>query len=129
MSEFMRTLVLLLVGCAILSAGCAQPQESTYTMNESLRIAEQFIRTAPTFAYDGDESTLTLVDSNQLSPSSWEFTFTFQSRTAGYGNRAGMMVAQVLTNHTAVIRVDNGDVVYAVYDGVWDELNQSMLEE
>ncbi|HIH69093.1 hypothetical protein [Methermicoccus shengliensis] len=128
MSELLRALVLLLVGCATLSTGCVQPQEPTY-LNESLRIAEQFIRTAPTFAYDGDESTLTLVDSNQLSPSSWEFTFTFQSRTAGYGNRAGMMVAQVLTNHTAVIRVEDGDVVYAVYDGVWDELNQRMIEE
>jgi len=118
MSELMRAIVLLLVGCAILCVGCVQPQESTYTMNESLHIAEQFVRTAPTFAYD-----------KQLSPSSWEFTLTFQCRTAGYGNRAGMMAAQVLTNHTAVIRVEDGDVVYAVYDGVWDELSQKMVGE
>lgn len=129
MSELMRAIVLLLVGCAILCVGCVQPQESTYTMNESLHIAEQFVRTAPTFAYDGDESTLRLVSSKQLSPSSWEFTLTFQCRTAGYGNRAGMMAAQVLTNHTAVIRVEDGDVVYAVYDGVWDELSQKMVGE
>ncbi|MHC1588624.1 MAG: hypothetical protein ACXQS1_02265 [Methermicoccaceae archaeon] len=121
---------LLSVVVAVLMCGCVhQPSAPEYTQNESMQIAEQFIRTAPTFAYDAIEDSLVLVSTKQLGSSAWEFTYTFRCRTAGYGNRSGMMVAQVLTNHTAVIRVERGDVVYAVYDGRWDELNQRMVGE
>jgi len=130
MSSFTGAVGLLSLVLALLVCGCVQQSsESSYTQEECMQIAEQFIRTAPTYAYDATGDGLVLVGTEQLNSSAWEIRYEFESRTAGYGNRSGMMVAQVITPHTAVVRVENGDVVYAVYDGKWDELNQKMIEE
>ena len=130
MSSLIEAVGLLLVVLTLLVCGCVQQaSESSYTQEESMQIAEQFIKTAPTYAYDAMEDGLVLVDTKQLGSSAWELTYEFDSHIAGYGNRSGMAVAQVITPHTAVVRVENGDVVYAVYDGKWDELNQKTIEE
>jgi hypothetical protein len=37
------------------------------------------------------------------------------------------MLDQVITTHIATVEVVNGEVVHAVIDGVWDELEQTEL--
>ncbi|MBI4257915.1 MAG: hypothetical protein HY619_03075, partial [Thaumarchaeota archaeon] len=54
-------------------------------------------------------------------------TITFDSRQAGYGDREGGFLAQVITPHTAVVRVVSDNVVSAVLDGQWDELKQEFI--
>ena len=100
--------------------------ESTGLNSEE--IAENFLTTSPTYTFDGIPETL----ATQVTPSPdqnnvWHFIFTFQSRQAGYGDRNGEFLAQVVTHHEAVITVENGKVTSAVMDGVWDVLRQEML--
>ena len=96
------------------------------TQEESQGIAEDYLVSSPTFAFDGMEDTLRLVDTHTARcPSCWAFEFEFQCRHAGYGDRSGQAVAEVITPHTAAIMVEEGEVVQAVMDGVWDMMKQA----
>lgn len=104
-------------------------------------LAEEFVRNSPTFAFDGIaeslELTATAVFTKKIISANapaedeirgWEFTFRFESRHAGYGDRTGQMLSQVITPHEAVITVEQGKVISAIMDGKWDILRQSMLD-
>lgn len=96
---------------------------------DSQKIAVDFLRTSPTFRFDGIEDTLKLVWSGaEEKPYRWEFHYEFQSRHAGYGDRTGLILAQVITNHRAQIVVEQGEVVHAVLDDKWDMLRQKIIE-
>lgn len=91
-------------------------------------MAEEFVRNSSTFTFDGIEDTLQLVET--LYPdteNSWQFIFHFESRHAGYGDRTGQMLAQVITPHEAVITVEQGTVKSAILDGEWDMKNQKLI--
>lgn len=98
-----------------------------FTVGESRTVAENFIKNSPTYRFDGFDlrhvETITL-----RCPFCWEFVFEFQSRHAGYGDRTGKILLQVITEHKARIVVDHGKVVSAILDEKWDELNQGFLE-
>ncbi len=84
-------------------------------------IAEEFVRNSPTFSFDGFEETLMLTGTMLLRcPYCWAFTFKFDCRYPGYGNREGEVLAQVITHHEAVITVEMGEVISAVMDEQWD---------
>lgn len=105
-------------------------QSMIITEDNSRQIAEEFVENSPTFKFDGIEHSLELAET--LYPdieNAWAFVFQFESRHAGYGNRTGQMLAQVITPHEAIITVENGHVKSAVMDGKWDMINQKMLEE
>lgn len=85
---------------------------------ESEQVARDFVKECPTFEYDGMEDTLELVNKEKLEEThTWRFTYEFQSRHAGYGDRTGQVVAQVITPHQVVITVEQNTVTYAVMDG------------
>jgi len=97
------------------------------SFEESRRIAEEAVKNAPTYKFDGFD--LKFVSSEALRcPSCWEFTFSFQSRAAGYGDRSGQMLAQVITPHTIRVTVDNGKITSLVTDQTLDELSQKFLK-
>ncbi len=92
-------------------------------------IAEEFVRGSPTFNFDGIEKTLKLTKTlTAQRPYYWSFTFEFDSRAAGYGNRTGKMLAQVITHHRAVIAVEQMEVTSAVVDDKWDMLRQREIK-
>jgi len=94
---------------------------------ESRKIAEEAVKNAPTYKFDGFD--LQFVGSETLRcPYCWEFTFSFKSRAAGYGDRAGKMLAQVITPHTIRVTVDKGRVTSLVTDQTFDEINQKFLK-
>jgi hypothetical protein len=96
---------------------------------EARAIAEEWITNAPTYAYDGSNLTLTdhvILDSF---PEQHEMTYEFMSSQAGYGDRSGEAPAQVITQHTIVVRVAGGEVTSAIIDGIWDEMYQRMLSD
>jgi len=98
------------------------------TQEESQRIAKDYLVSSPTFAFDGTEDTLRLVNTHTMRcPFCWAFEFEFQCRHAGYGDRSGQAVAEVITPHTAWIMVGEGEVVEAIMDEVWDMMKQEML--
>jgi hypothetical protein len=102
--------------------------EPVFTITQSRDIAEAFIKKSATFSFDGIDGTLELKDTEALRrPSCWTFTFEFQSAHAGYGNRSGLVVADVVTPHKAEITVVRGEVTRATLDGWWDMMAQDKL--
>lgn len=95
----------------------------------SQAIAEEFVRGSPTFSFDGMEETLKLTDTLMARcPYCWLFVFEFDSRQAGYGDRTGMMLAQVITHHRAEIMVELHEITSAVMDEKWNMLTQTEIE-
>ncbi len=106
------------------------PEMTQVTEEEARQEAEEFVRNSATFTFDGMEETLELTET--LYPdkeNAWQFVFSFDSRHAGYGDRIGQMLAQVITPHEAVVTFENGRIVNAVMDGVWDMISQETIGE
>ncbi len=98
------------------------------TEEESRIIAEKYVRSCRTFVFDGIQDSLKLVKTETLRcPFCWQFTFEFDCRHAGYGDRTGQVLAEVITPHKALITVMQGEVTYAVIDGKWDIIKQALL--
>lgn len=135
---------LMAVGCAgttiTPTPSSAQPPASTtptppasftpapVTEEESQVIAEEYVRRGRTFVFDGIEDSLKLIYTETLRcPSCWQFTFEFESKHAGYGDRAGQALAEMITPHRAVITIMQGEVTYAVIDEAWDMIKQELV--
>lgn len=90
-------------------------------------IAAGFVRRGPTYRFDGDPNTFQF---QKMEPGTCDgcylFYFQFQSRHAGYGDRTGQQLAQVMTQHQAMIEVRLGQVDSATLDGQWDMMAQRM---
>jgi hypothetical protein len=97
------------------------------SFEESRRIAEEAVKNAPTYKFDGFDLQFVSFEALRC-PYCWEFTFSFKSRAAGYGDRKGQMLAQVITPHTIRVTVDKGQVTSVVTDQTFDELNQKFLK-
>ena len=97
--------------------------------NDALGVAQRFIVTSPTFAFDGDANTLdtVYVGSAESFPPQYMIKITFDSAHGGFGNREGQMLTQVITHHKMDIIVSEGIVISAVTDDVWDELNHQYV--
>jgi hypothetical protein len=111
------------------------------TEEGSRELAEEFVRNSPTFRFDGNQVTLELTNTaaftkKEIAAGSpvgdeirgWEFTFYFESAHAGFGDRTGQMLAQVITPHEAAITVEQGEVINAVMDGKWDMIKQEFID-
>jgi len=127
-------LSLMAVASVFMASACSSSEASRTTgpegisQEESQEIARQYVINEPTFVFDGMGETLALVSSTTLKcPYCWEFAYQFDCRQSGYGNRTGLMVAQVITPHTATIVVQEGKGTSAVMDGSWDMMGQKLI--
>ncbi len=104
---------------------------TTAEQQQAANTSKDFIIHAPTFKFDGMNETLHVIDTKILEsfPEQYVTTITFDSRFAGYGNRTGQVLAQVITPHTAVVTVVNNTVTSAIIDGKWDELRQKSVNQ
>jgi len=106
------------------------PKPEDTTQEQSQELAENFLKNSPTFVFDGIDDSINQVDITQLSSSAtWQFTYTFSCAHAGYGDRTGQQLAQVITEHQIVIVVEQGSVTSAVVDNVWNEVTQEQTQE
>jgi len=101
------------------------PVDPTGLQNDKLTLAKQFVMDDATFQFDGMADTMTGTIDESADPAI--ATVEFTSRNAGFGNRSGMMLAEVLTPHTAIVKISNGQVVSAVMDGTWDMMSQKVI--
>jgi len=90
--------------------------------DEASKIAMDFLRVSPTYAFDGINGSMT-VSSTVLAqtfvpPSIWIVIVEFDCLHSGYGDRAGRMILESIQHHTAVVHVAGGLVTAAVLDGV-----------
>lgn len=98
--------------------------------NDALGVAQRYIVTSPTFAFDGDINTLDTeyVGTMESFPVQYMIKMAFDSTHGGYGNREGQMLTQVITHHKMDIVVSEGKVISAVTDETWDELNLQYVQ-
>jgi hypothetical protein len=119
-------LVLVTVAAACASGSAAENGGMTpVSVDESRTIAREYVIGSPTFQYDGMEDTLVLARTETLRcPYCWEFEFEFDCRHPGYGDRTGLVLLQVVTPHTARVKVSQGEVTDALLDGTWNMIQQ-----
>lgn len=101
------------------------PEEETpfdqAKFERSKEMAQEAAEKAPTYQYDGFD--LKFESSQELTcPNCWEFTFSFSSRHAGYGDRTGQILAQVITPHLVRVNIEDEEVIVVVTDRTFDEL-------
>lgn len=107
----------------------AKSGETLFSEDDSQKIAADYLRTSPTFAFDGIDSSVKLLTTTRpLEKSdSWQFEYQFQCQQAGYGDRLGQMLAQVITTHRAQVVVREGKITHAILDDRWDMLSQKLV--
>lgn len=143
MSQLNKKFAITVAIIGIVVAGVAGayfvPAQTTETMipitqeeqerNEALGVAQRFIVTSPTFAFDGDINTLDTeyVGTLESFPPQYMIKLAFDSAHGGFGNREGQMLTQVITHHKMDIIVSEGIVISAVTDETWDELNNQYV--
>jgi len=70
------------------------------------------LKNSPIFVFDGIGDSLKLTETlTARGLSCWVFIFEFDSRYAGYGDRAEQALAQVITPHQATIGVEQGKIL------------------
>lgn len=102
---------------------------SVYDDQTIIEIANEFVLSSPTFAFDGMEDTLefgpiTILESF---PEQYKLDVMFTSSHGGFGDRTDQIVTQVLTPHVMEIIISEGVVISAVTDETWDELNNQYV--
>ncbi|MFP4618596.1 MAG: GerMN domain-containing protein [Spirochaetaceae bacterium] len=123
---------------AYLLLGDKEPGEEEQR-EAAVQAAEEWIKnSSPTFVYDGTDLELQEVERKKgedAETSVYDAVFQFDSRHAGYGDREGEILAQVITPHNIKIRVEKNsdtgrwEVSEAVTDGVFDEKAGEFLKE
>lgn len=112
------------------------PAETPLVLDEAQtagrQTAEDCIRNSSTFRFDGIDGSIRLIK-NDPGPTSafrsWSYTFEFQTRQSGHGDRTGQFLAQIITTHEAAIMVnlEKGTIIAAVCDNTWDMINEKEL--
>jgi hypothetical protein len=86
---------------------------------------------SPTYLYDGED--LSFIEKRGLDlygcENCYEVEFAFTSRHAGYGDREGEALAQVITPHTIIVLVEDKEVTKVVTDQIYDEMEEKFFEE
>ncbi len=76
------------------SVACTNSEE--WSLEESQRVAEEFVKKEATFKFDGIPETLKVVNATSVGDG-WEFTIQFDSRHAGYGDRSGQASGETVS--------------------------------
>lgn len=122
--------IIIAVLAVILLLAASERKENGQPMpkEEARKLAGDWIvDNAPTYLCDGFD--LAFIESEEIGEGRYRLSFSFESRSAGYGDRKDEITAQVITPHAIEILVENGQVIEAVTDGVYDELKGEMLEQ
>ena len=92
-------------------------------------IASNFVKNEATYKFDGIPETFKITGTIPLNCTLCnEFHFEYQSRNSGYGDRKGVVVATVITDHKAKVVVERGTITSAVLDNKWDMKAQKLIE-
>jgi hypothetical protein len=123
--HILYVIIVFVVAYAATAALMGTGTPAAATEDGSRLVAENFIKSAPTYGFDGDY--LAFVGTTSCGPYCYSFEYNFATLHGGYGNRAGQAVTQAITVHNIKISVDSGKVISAVVDGRWDEIAQRLI--
>ena len=96
----------------------------TYGEEAAVRDAVRFLKSSPTYNFDGIPDSIRVESVERLAPGRWRIILHFECRHSGYGDRSGLILLQVITPHRMELIIERGRVVEAVIDNLWDELHQ-----
>ncbi len=121
--------LLVLVGAA---AAAYYPLSGPGVNAASLHAAEAYVRNSPTFQFDGIEDTFKLESVREIEfcPGCYEYTFYFESRHPGVGDRAEVQpLRNIITPHRVVVNMTyETNVVMGVMDESWDIGRQLIID-
>ena len=91
--------------------------------------AQKFLDSSVTFIFDGTKKNGGFGNlSHKLdSPPTYLLDGDFYTDTTGYGDRSNQQTSETQTRHSIVLQVKGSDVIYAVIDNQWDEINQEFI--
>jgi hypothetical protein len=127
---FRKTLITAMIMCIVVTSAAvytmAQQNQNNTDIDE---IAIDFLVNGPTFAFDGIMDSIEIIERYDLEsyPVQHVIVISFETAHAGWGDREGTFVAQVITPHIIRITIVEGEVVDAVIDEKWDEINQTQI--
>jgi hypothetical protein len=121
----MRIICIMALLILLTFTGISCSQSNTGSPGESQRVAEEFVKKEATYRFDGIPETLKVTSTTSVG-NGWQYTIEFDSRHAGYGNRSGQILAEVITHHIAEVTLQAGKVTKAIMDGQWDMISQSI---
>ena len=112
-------LILVAVGCS---------HSDTTNEETAQRIAIDFIKNSSTFNFDGIQKSINVVSTEPGWSNIFEsimVNLEYQTQHPGHGHRTDQILAQVITNHSAIILVDmeKQEVAMAICDKTWDMVN------
>jgi hypothetical protein len=93
---------------------------------EAVEMAIMFLKKGPTFSFDGVPDSIEVIDviAAESYPIQYFITIAFECSQAGYGDREGQILAQVITAHEIRIALSDSVIGSAIIDNSWDELIQ-----
>jgi len=96
-------------------------------MSEAMAKAREFVKTHPTFSFDGIPESLEINLVSVISGNMplYQVQADFDSTHSGYGDRTGQRVEEKTTSHTMMVMISDLGAGSAIIDGVWDEFNQN----
>jgi hypothetical protein len=118
---------IFVLSAILIPAGSGCTRSPAVSEEQSRQRAEEFVKLESTFRYDGMPETLKVTGAASIA-GGWKFNIKFDSRYAGYGNRSGQILAELITAHAAEVTVKGGLVTSAVMDGAWDMMTQCLLD-
>jgi|SRR5271157_1379 len=122
------TIILVLITAGMV-ATANNTSKITGGPDDALKAAKNFITNDATYQFDGMRNTLQInVTGTFPEAGKYEVTGEFVSAHSGYGDRANMMVLQVLTTHRCVLIVSNNQVTSAIMDGNYDMIAQKIIK-
>jgi hypothetical protein len=121
---FMSIFAAVIMSVLVFAGGCSGGNDE----GDNRLAAKYYIENDSTYKFDSLKDTLKLVSAVRMDKG-WEFTYEFDCRHAGYGDRTGQILAEVITHHTAVLKVESGKLISAVLDKIWDMVKEQPMEE
>ncbi|MDD5043614.1 MAG: DUF333 domain-containing protein [Patescibacteria group bacterium] len=108
---------------------CQTGEKDDSAGGESKNIARDWIlANSPTYRFDG--AGLNFMETKSLTCSGcFEHLFSFTSSQAGYGDRTGEILAQMMTPHEIRVETRNGAITSAITDNKYDEIKKELLPE
>jgi len=95
--------------------------------NRAKEIAANWIlENSMTYKFDGYGLALDSVEDMDCDKC-YEFSFWFNARHSGYGNRINMVLAQIITPHKMVIKINQCKIMEAITDGQFDEIKNEPI--
>ena len=93
--------------------------------------AIRFMESSPTMLFDGTKKNggFANLAHTDDSPPTYLLKGHFTTDTTGYGTRENQEVQEIETDHKMIFKIKGSDVIYAVIDNRWDEINQEFIAQ